>query len=42
LLIFDIAVPRNVEPEVKNMKGIYLYDIDSLTAIIEKNIEMRR
>jgi|YNPNPStandDraft_1061719.scaffolds.fasta_scaffold64023_2 glutamyl-tRNA reductase len=42
LLIFDIAVPRDIDPEVRNIENIYLYDIDDLTAIIEKNIEMRK
>ena len=42
LLIFDIAVPRDIDPEVRNIPNIYLYDIDDLTAIIDKNIETRK
>ncbi len=33
LFIIDIAVPRDVEPEVGEMDGVYLYDIDALEAV---------
>lgn len=33
LFIIDIAVPRDVEPEVNDIEGVYLYDIDALEAI---------
>jgi glutamyl-tRNA reductase len=42
LLIIDIGVPRNVEPEVKKIPNVFLNDIDSLNLIVEKNMEMRR
>lgn len=42
LFIIDIAVPRNVAPEVNTIDGVYLYDIDSLRAIAEETLEMRR
>jgi glutamyl-tRNA reductase len=35
LLIIDIAVPRDVDPAVNNMEGVYLYDIDALQAIAD-------
>ena len=42
LFVIDIAVPRNVAPEVNDMDGVYLYDIDSLQSIAEERMEMRR
>src|SRR5947207_6200135 len=30
LFIIDVAVPRNVDPSVNKMEGVYLYDIDSI------------
>jgi glutamyl-tRNA reductase len=42
LFIIDIAVPRDVAPEVNEMEGVYLYDIDSLRSIAEQSLAMRR
>jgi glutamyl-tRNA reductase len=42
LFIIDLAVPRDVEPSVNAIDGVYLYDIDSLQAIARQGIEMRR
>lgn len=42
LFIIDIAVPRDVAPEVNQMEGVYLYDIDSLQSIAEQSLAMRR
>jgi glutamyl-tRNA reductase len=41
LLMIDIAVPRNVEPEARALPGIHLYDIDSLQTIREENLQSR-
>ena len=38
----DIAVPRDIEPEVDELPDVYLYSIDDLSQIIEGNIEQRR
>jgi glutamyl-tRNA reductase len=35
LLIIDIAVPRDVDPAVNAIEGVYLYDIDALQAIAD-------
>ncbi len=35
LLIIDIAVPRDVDPAVNGIEGVYLYDIDALQAIAD-------
>ena len=42
LFIIDIAVPRDVAPDVNGMDGVYLYDIDSLQSIAEQSLAMRR
>lgn len=36
LLIIDIAVPRDVDPRVNDIEGVYLYDIDALQAIADE------
>jgi glutamyl-tRNA reductase len=42
LFIIDIAVPRDADPEVNQLEGVYLYDIDSLQSIAEQSIVLRR
>src|SRR5438309_8197116 len=42
LFIIDIAVPRDVAPEVNEFDGVYLYDIDSLREIASESHELRR
>ncbi len=42
LFIIDIAVPRDVAPEVNEMEGVFLYDIDSLQSIAEQSLALRR
>ena len=42
LFIIDLAVPRDVEPEVNELEGVYLYDIDSLQQIAEQALARRR
>jgi len=41
LLLVDIAVPRDVEPAVTNLKGVTLYNVDDLRTSIENNREKR-
>lgn len=41
LVIIDIAVPRNVEPEVSQIRNVFLYNIDDLTAISKLNRSQR-
>ncbi len=38
----DIAVPRDIEPEVGDLEDIYLYCVDDLHGIIEENLQSRR
>jgi glutamyl-tRNA reductase len=42
LFIIDIAVPRDADPEVNQLEGVYLYDIDSLQSIAEQSLILRR
>ena len=42
LFIIDIAVPRDVAPEVNEIDGVFLYDIDSLQSIAEQSLALRR
>ncbi len=42
IFLIDIAVPRNIDPEVNKIEGAFLYDIDDLQAVVERNLEDRR
>ncbi len=42
LFIIDIAVPRDVDPSVNEMEGVYLYDIDAIRSVAEQSLELRR
>jgi len=41
IFMMDIAVPRDIEPQVSELRDVYLYTIDDLTAIIEENVRNR-
>ena len=38
----DIAVPRDIEPEVAKLEDIYLFTIDDLQHVVNENLESRR
>ena len=42
LVFIDIAVPRDVDPEVEEIKGVKLYNIDALEAVVDEHVEKRR
>jgi glutamyl-tRNA reductase len=42
LFIIDIAVPRDVDPAVNKLEGVYLYDIDSIRSVAEQSLAFRR
>ena len=42
LFLIDIAVPRDVEPQVAKLAGVFLYDLDDLHAVAEANLRERR
>jgi glutamyl-tRNA reductase len=35
MFMVDLAVPRDIEPEVKNLSGVYLYTVDDLQQVIQ-------
>ncbi len=42
LFLIDIAVPRDIDPEVNELANVYLFDIDDLKGVTENNLEQRR
>lgn len=42
MLMVDIAVPRDIEPEVGEMEDVYLYTVDDLQEIIEEGLKSRQ
>jgi len=42
VLMIDLAVPRDIEPEVGSLRDVFLYTVDDLENIVEKNIGSRR
>lgn len=41
IFLIDIAVPRDVDPEVNDLENVYLYDIDDLQAVVSANLKER-
>ena len=42
MFFIDIAVPRDVDPELNKIDNIFLYDIDDLQQVVEANLAERR
>jgi len=42
MFILDLAVPRDVEPEVAQLKDAYLYTVDDLKSMVDENRELRK
>jgi len=42
LFLIDIAVPRDIEPAVREVKGVFLYDLDDLRSVADANLRERR
>src|SRR5262249_50403994 len=42
LLLLDLAVPRDLDPEINDLDGCYLYDIDDLEAIVAETLSGRQ
>ena len=42
MVIIDLGVPRDVEPEISNLDNIYLYSIDDLGKVIQNNFKIRK
>ncbi len=41
MFMVDIAVPRDIEPEVGELDDVYLYTVDDLSQVIEENVKSR-
>jgi len=41
IFMVDLAVPRDIEPEVNDLRDVYLYSIDDLQQIISENVSSR-
>ena len=41
LLLIDIALPRDIEPGVADMGGVYLYNLDDLQSEVDRGIHLR-
>lgn len=42
LFMVDIAVPRDLDPQIAELDGMFLYDIDDLEGIVEANLQERK
>ena len=42
IFMVDIAVPRDIEPEVNKLRDVYLYTVDDLHEVIEENRKSRQ
>lgn len=42
MFFIDIAVPRDIDPDVNGLDNVYLYDIDDLKEVVEENLASRR
>lgn len=41
ILLIDLAIPRDVEPEASQLQDIYLYSVDDLKQVIQENMQSR-
>ncbi len=42
VFLIDIAVPRNIEPEVNQIDDVFLYNVDDLKGVSAANLKLRR
>jgi len=42
MFLIDIAVPRNIDPSVGQLDNVFLYDIDDLQKVVERNVGLRQ
>ncbi len=41
MFMVDLAVPRDIEPEVASLNDIYLYTVDDMQGVIQENLKLR-
>jgi glutamyl-tRNA reductase len=42
MILMDIAVPRDIDPETKKIDYVFYHDLDSLNIIVEQNLSKRK
>lgn len=42
IFFVDIAVPRDIDPEINQFESVFLYDIDDLEGVVEANLQERQ
>jgi glutamyl-tRNA reductase len=42
IIMIDIAVPRDIDPSLKEIAGVYIYDIDDLQNVVDSNFLERQ
>jgi glutamyl-tRNA reductase len=42
MMVIDIAVPRDAEPSIQDVDGVYLFDIDDLDKVVAANLAERQ
>jgi glutamyl-tRNA reductase len=42
IFLIDIAVPRDVDPDVRAIENVALVDVDGLRTVVDRTLEMRR
>ncbi|MBH1989243.1 MAG: glutamyl-tRNA reductase [Myxococcaceae bacterium] len=42
LFVIDIGVPRNIDPDIVQIDGVYLYNIDDLSQVVSENLNERK
>ena len=42
IFFIDIAVPRDIDPDINGLDNVYLYDIDDLKDVVEENLAGRQ
>ncbi|CAN5504615.1 glutamyl-tRNA reductase [soil metagenome] len=42
LLLIDLAVPRDIDPDTRELSGVSLHDVDDVQAIVERNTSGRQ
>ncbi|MCD1258156.1 glutamyl-tRNA reductase [Paenibacillus athensensis] len=42
LFMMDIAVPRDLDPQISSLSNVFLYDIDDLQAIVDNHLQARQ
>ena len=42
IFLIDLAMPRDIDPEVNKLDGVYLYNLDDLNEVVQMNVEKRK